>query len=296
MPFMKPVDSLTNNPSRQKKSVTFRPLPKSGIDKMGQWIVTETWKSVFEAESAHEKANVLQQLMMDKLNLYLPQKTAKFTSDDQPWVTPEIKDIDRKKKREYVKHRKSEKWKRLNSEFHTKCKQAKNSYYTNIVEDLKTSNPSQWYSKLKRMTSNEQINCDQMNVEEISNLNNQCQAEAIADSFSSISNEYKPLESRDINIEGSCGTPSPTLEAYQVYEYLKRIKTKVSTVKDDIPATIIKEFAVELSSPLADIINCSIKRGEYANIWKVETVTPVPKVYPPKKVTELRKISSLKIF
>ena len=66
---------------------------------MGQWIVTETWKSVFEAESAHEKANVLQQLMMDKLNLYLPQKTAKFTSEDQTWVTPEIKEIDRKKKK-----------------------------------------------------------------------------------------------------------------------------------------------------------------------------------------------------
>ena len=67
-------------------------------------------------------------------------------------------------------------------------------------------------------------------------------------------------------------------------------------MKDDIPAIIIKEFAVELSSPLADIINCSVKRGEYADIWKVETVTPVPKVFPPKKVSELRKISSLKNF
>ena len=296
MPFMKPVDSLENNPSRQTRYVTYRPLPNSGIEKMGQWIVTETWKTVTEAKSAHEKANALQQLMMEKLNLYLPQKTAKFTSDDQPWVTPEIKSIDRKKKREYVKHRKSEKWKRLNEQFQTKCKQAKASYYTNIVEDLKTSNPSQWYSKLKRMTSNEQIRCDQMIVEEISNLNNQSQAEAIADSFSSISNEYAPLKTDDISIEGSCGTPLPILEPHQVYEYLKRIKTKVSTVKDDIPAKIIKEFAVELSSPLADVINCSIQRGEYADIWKVETVTPVPKVYPPKNLTELRKISSLKNF
>ena len=140
----------------------------------------------------------------------------------------------------------------MNEAFQTKCNQAKSCYYTKIVEDLKISNPSQWYSKLKRITSNEQ-----MNAEEISNLNNQSQAEAIADSFCSISNEYKPLETNDINIEGCCGTPSPTLEPYQVYEYLKRIKTKVSTVKNDIPAAIIKEFAAELSSPLADIINCS---------------------------------------
>ena len=86
------------------------------------------------------------------------------------------------------------------------------------------------------------------------------------------------------------------LEDYQVFEYLKKVKTNASTVKDDIPATIIKEFAAELSGPFADILNCSIKRGEYADIWKTEMVTPVPKAYPPKDESELRKISGLKNF
>ena len=86
------------------------------------------------------------------------------------------------------------------------------------------------------------------------------------------------------------------MEEHQVYDYLKNIRTNASTVKDDIPASIIKEFAAELSSPLADVINCSIKRGEYADIWKIEMVTPVPKIYPPRNVTQLRKISGLKNF
>ena len=63
-----------------------------------------------------------------------------------------------------------------------------------------------------------------------------------------------------------------------------------------MPATIIKEFAAELSGPFADILNCSIKRGEYADIWKTEMVTPVPKAYPSKDESELRKISGLKNF
>ena len=84
------------------------------------------------------------------------------------------------------------------------------------------------------------------------------------------------------------------IEPHQVYEYLKKIKTNVSTVKDDIPSKIIEEFDVELSIPLADIIKCTVKSGEYANIWKIETVTPVPKVYPPNTVAELSKISGLK--
>ena len=86
----------------------------------------------------------------------------------------------------------------------------------------------------------------------------------------------------------------PVLEPYQLYEYLKRIKVKTSTVKDDIPAKLIKEYAAELSGPLSNIINCMFERGEYPDIWKLEMVTPVPKVYPPEKIEQLRKISGLK--
>ena len=197
-------------------------------------------------------------------------------------------------KREYNKRRRSPKWKRLNEQFEIKCRLAKSSYYCNIVKDLKSSAPGQWYSKLKRMSSHDQTKSEEVQVEEISHLSNQDQAEAIADNFSKISNEYQPLTTSDIDLETSnVLTPVPVIEAHQVYEYLRKIKTNVSTVKGDIPASIIKEFAVELSAPLADIVSCSVKRGEYADIWKIETVTPVPKEYPPKNVSKLRKISGL---
>ena len=294
MPFMKPIDSINNNPARIKKAVTFRPLPKSGIESMGKWMVTEKWECVTQAKSAHEKARALQNLMMKQLDHFLPEKTTTFTSEDQPWATPEIKDIDRRKKREYNKRRRSTKWKRLNEQFEIKCRLAKSSYYCNIVKDLKSSAPGQWYSKLKRMSSHDQTKSEEVQVEEISHLSNQDQAEAIADNFSKISNEYQPLTTSDIDLETSnVLTPVPVIEAHQVYEYLRKIKTNVSTVKGDIPASIIKEFAVELSAPLADIVSCSVKRGEYADIWKIETVTPVPKEYPPKNVSKLRKISGL---
>ena len=76
----------------------------------------------------------------------------------------------------------------------------------------------------------------------------------------------------------------------------KRKKTKTSTVKGDVPAKIIKEFAPELSAPLADIINCMDKRGEYANIWKLEMVTHAPKIHPPPTVDDLRMIYGLTNF
>ena len=293
--YMKPIDSLNNNPARRRKSVTFRPLPNSGIEAMGRWIVTEKWESVTEAVTANDKARNLQNLLLEKLNEFLPMKNVQFTSEDQPWATPEIKDLSRRKKREFSKRRKSPKWKRLNKQLEVMCSEAKSNYYSNIVEDLKQSAPGQWYSKLKRMTSHDEIQSEQVVVDDIAHLSNQEQADTIADAFSRISNEYEPLRDNDIDLESSSNlAPVPVLEVHQVYEYLKKIKVKTSTVKDDIPAKIIREFAAEIAGPLKEVIDCIVKQGEYPDIWKLEMVTPVPKAYPPKNVEELRKISGLK--
>ena len=75
-----------------------------------------------------------------------------------------------------------------------------------------------------------------------------------------------------------------------------KIKTNTATVKDDIPAKVIKEFAPELSEPLANILNCMVENGEFPNLWKLEMVTPAAKIHPPATVNDLRKISGLKNF
>ena len=117
---------------------------------------------------------------------------------DQVWITPEIKDISRRKRREFYKHRKSSKWKILNKQFEEKCENAKHSYYNNIVSDLKNSNPGQWYSKLKRMTSYDQIKSEEVNVESICHLSDIEQVELIADNFCKVSNQYEPIDAKQI--------------------------------------------------------------------------------------------------
>ena len=294
--YMKPINAINNNPGRKLKIVKFRPLPESGIRNMGNWIVNYDWKPVLTATTAHEKASLLQSILLEKLDTFLPPKTVKFTSEDQVWATPEIKDISRKKRREYLKHRKSPKWKALEKSLNEKCELAKQSYYENIVQDLKNSNPSQWYSKLKRMTSYDQLKSEQVIVESICHLSDKDQVEIIADSFSKVSNQYDEINPEKICLKSDNNKATPKFEAHQIYEYLKKIKTNTSTVKNDIPDKIIKEFACELSNPLANVINCMVERGEFPDIWKLEMVTPAPKVYPPSTVDDLRKISGLKNF
>ena len=77
---------------------------------------------------------------------------------------------------------------------------------------------------------------------------------------------------------------------------MNQLKTNKATVPGDFPAKLIQQFAAYLAEPLTDIINVSIRRGEYPQIYKYEVCTPVPKAYPPQNTSQIRNISGLLTF
>ena len=163
---------------------------------------------------------------MDK---FLPQKKIKITSEDRPWFNQKLKKLDRKLKREYTKNKKSKKWMLLKTKFEEKCSEEKENYYKNIVEDLKTSKPSQWYSKLKRMSSHDQAHSEEPVVQSFIGISDELQAEKIAEQFSQISNLYDPLEAEDVCL-GDVGNtkPFPSLEPYFIHKKIKAMKNNTA--------------------------------------------------------------------
>ena len=97
-----------------------------------------TFTELLEAETAHEKAEKFQHVLLQKLDQFFPEKEVKFSSDDQPWITTKIKKLDRQRKRVYRKHRRSEKWFDLDKQFKQEIKSAKANFYAKTVENLKT--------------------------------------------------------------------------------------------------------------------------------------------------------------
>ena len=165
-----------------------------------------------------------------------------------------------------------------------------------MIDDIKSSKPDEWYSKLKRITRYDQQKSKVIQVEEISHLDDQDQTEKIADNHARISNTYKEVELSDISIPLFEDKDIPQFSTCQVREYILRLKSGKSTPPGDIPVKIVKEFASQLCVPLADIINCSIKQGHWATCFKKEVITPIPKEYPVLTIDKLRPISSLLSF
>jgi hypothetical protein len=138
---MRPISTLNNRSARTKRKVKIRPLPESGLTNFGNWIKEQNWQNVYDATTAYDKACILQIELLKKLNEFLPEKMTTFSSDDQVWMTAGLKKLDHRRKIEFRKHRKSQKWFNLNSKFEEKSETAEENDFTNMIEDLKTSNP-----------------------------------------------------------------------------------------------------------------------------------------------------------
>ena len=286
------ISIINNRSGRETRTVKVRPMPESGIQKMKNWFVDQSWDDVYQAESAHEKAALFQETLLKALDDFFPEKVRKINSDDQPWISNRLKVLDRRRKRLYHKERRSEKWKIMNKMFKKEVKSAKAKFYQKTVADLKTKNPGQWYSCLKRITSYDPKD-DQINIDEISHFSDQDQAEKIADKLTSIPNQYEKQKTEDISFPPFTQEEIPQIEPSRVWVLLSQLKTNKANVPGDFPAKLSKMFAACLAEPLADIINTSIRRGEYPNLYKIEVSTPVPKKYPPRSTSEIRNISGL---
>ena len=126
---VKPISAIDNLCARTTKIIKSRPITPLGMIKMRNWLCSQTWSEIYDSHKASDKAKVLQDMLVNKYHEVFPEKSRKIYSDDQPWVNHKLKSIDRKRKREYTKHRKSEKWHILDKSFKTNVKSAKSDFY-----------------------------------------------------------------------------------------------------------------------------------------------------------------------
>ena len=284
---------------RVYRTIETRPISKAGVSKFSDWLKQNSWHDIFKCNDIHLKALKFQDMLLQKYYDCFPIKKFKVSDDDKPWVTNQIKTLDRKRKREYAKNTKSTKWIKFNDEFIQKVKLAKSTYRSNIIDDLKTSNSSQWYSKVKRMSGISSNNFHGY-VESLANLPNQQQAENLVDYYSSTRNKFEPIikeQYSDYFSEQNLSTCSENfINPEDIIQVFSKINKKSATVKNDIPMKLLCQFSSEISIPLCHIINFMFEKGDYPNLWKNEFITPIPKVFPSKSESDLRPISGVLNF
>ena len=75
----------------------------------------------------------------------------------------------------------------------------------------------------------------------------------------------------------------PTIHPYQVCKKLLSLNSFKAAGPDNILPRILKEFAYELSDPLANMFKLSLVSATIPSYWKSANISPIPKETLPKE-------------
>ena len=212
---------------------------------------------------------------------------------DKAWVTPHLKSLIQKRERAFHSNNKDI-WKSLRNKIQKEITRLKDRFYRERVQQLKLENPSSWYKHLKMMTGkrNAQLDIiDDSRDDESPDKSDAEKAEEIKTFFSSVNNDIPPLNLHDLPAYLPSSAASQTIYPWEVFRELKKIKPGKSCGPDGIPARLIREFALEIATPLCHILNLSYKSGTVPDQWKKAILVPIPKESPPVTLDKLRPIS-----
>ncbi|XP_035688744.1 uncharacterized protein LOC118424306 [Branchiostoma floridae] len=264
-----------------------RPFRDSSIRLFGQWITTHDWSEVLSAPTTAEKSRVFYNTLQSKMDHFFPVKLTRLHMFDKPWITPEIKSLIYLRQKAFVNNDKMT-YSHLRNNVQRKIHASKAKYYHTNVKSLKEEDIASWHRQIKSMANSNRSEPD-IQIDGLDPSDTPSIANAINKSLATVINSLPPL---DLSLLPAYlpARPPPTVNHWDVYMKLQKVKTRKAAGPDAIPGKLIKEFAYELSVPLADILNSSLQQGLVPDEWKNATVVPVPKCKPPS-VNELRPIS-----
>ena len=141
------------------------------------------WKELFQNRSINEKVENFHNCLKKNLDKHFPEKMTKMSCLDRDWMTPELKQLHRSLQREFYKHRKSEKYKKMKMRFKKLKRKTVKNMYSDFIKDLKATNPSKWYGMAKKIGAVNKSSGGNIKVESLSEYNDiQC-AQKIAEHF-----------------------------------------------------------------------------------------------------------------
>ena len=293
-----PINNNSSHKSVARISKTVRPIPQSSLNAFGQAFTLTDWSFLNSPTTSSDMVKLYQDFTCNMVDHFLPQKTVTITNFDQPWMNDNLKQLVRKRKREYTKNGKSQKYFELKEKFtNGKLKEIK-KYKDKVTKEVVEGKRGSVYKAIRKLadepSSSEGSFTLPSHLER--NLSPLQSAEIFADTWSAISQKYDPISIPDfppnLRAELEAASTPPTLQEYEVFMKISTASKPNGTVPGDIPKKVVQEVITELAEPATMLFNKITKTAEYPRQWVIEHATPIPKVKPPQDEDDLRLISA----
>ena len=140
----------------------------------------------------------------------------------------------------------------MNAKYQEKVKEAKHNYKEQIVGDLKSSKPGQWYSKVKCMTTMKKEADNEPELDEFTGLQPIEEANKFLSFYATTRGSFQPIDSARFshllhdaqeNVHQVLTTP------LKICEVIKHMNQKSASVHGDIPFKLFSYFRNDISLP-----------------------------------------------
>ena len=267
-----------------------RPLRESNIRQFGNWICNQNWEYILESENIDQATEELENKLQQAYQQFFPEITYKCKESEPPWITQTIKALIRERNRAQSRHQLG-KLQTLRKKVQKEINDAKEKWYKARMKRISENNRGNWYKQISGLTNRQPKSWKlEMQASDISAANE------INNFFADICTSYEPLVTRELPAFLPANRSTFEIHPWQVAHYLAHLREGMSVPPGQLPVRLVKEFSVELASPLAHIYNLSIREGYVPLIWRRATIIPVPKKPCPGSPGDLRPISLTPTF
>ena len=220
---------------------------------------------------------------------HFPLQRVRRRSNEDPWITRNIRRLWKKKLRIYKKGGRTDEWWATDSVLQDVIETSKENYVEKLLED--GGNNRSFYAATKRLAS--ATACSEWKVADLfpGKDGHQVGGEVL-EFFGKISS----LEAREVPDVPRVHGGLPVFDRATVVKILKSSKKSDSMVEGDPLPHLIRRFPEAFAQPVGMIFNRVNESGRWPKTWKTEHLTIIPKVPNPTSLSECRNISCTSAF
>ena len=284
---------LPRNKTVVKTTFKFRPITTDGVNKFGALLAGKDWENIKACTSTGSAMN-LDLVLRNFVEQCFPEQTRTIRSNDAPWYNRSIRRAKNRKMRIYKTEGKSQRYHEAKTSYDKLVRKAKKDYLGAIIDKVAfAGNTKAYYAAIRILKTKESPRIwdihDMFPGMTESNI-----AEHVANFFNTISQEYIPIPC-PATLEKRKEWPV-IVQEYQVASRLRSFKKPKSQVPGDICPDLVTKFSDLLAIPLTSIFNQTLGSREWPELWKMESVTVIPKNSCPSSLGELRNLSCTPLF
>lgn len=278
---------------KEPKFVTYRCFRNFNIHNLLDDLYDLPWHYIITETDLDKKIELFNEFILTVFNKYAPIVQRRVTKQPAPWLTDNLKILQKERNKALQKFKKT----RSEADFNN-YKELRNYTLSVTRHEKKTylnqafqTKDSKTYWKILRNFST-CSNHKNLIPEHLSNPN------ALNNYFSTFLQNVSDICDDKINFyNGSVHDPSikfsfKLITVEEVNKFLHNIRTNAFGV-DNINARMLKYCSPFIDKYITHIINCCIEKSYFPVLWKNSLGIPIPKKSNPKDFSDIRVISLL---